>query len=160
MVRRLFQMVCGLGLLLALTLTQFGQGSQAAGAELDICGLVQAEELAALSRKTLFPTGQDSGCFWSLTPGGMAYLHIAVHDMHQPLRDYFFPELPSHVRLEYIDDLGDEGLMTVTEGTLGVVVIRKGQRVIQSAVTFLEIEPGSPKQQALWNIYRRILDRI
>jgi hypothetical protein len=41
-----------------------------------------------------------------------------------------------------------------------VIVIRKGDRVVQSSATFLDIEPGSAKQRVLWDIYRGILDRI
>jgi hypothetical protein len=48
----------------------------------------------------------------------------------------------------------------VVEGEVGVVVIRKGDRVLQSAATFLDIKPGSDQQQALWAIYRNILARM
>ena len=50
--------------------------------------------------------------------------------------------------------------MTVTEGSLGVIVIKKGDWVLQSAVVFLGIEPGSGRQAALWEVYRRILARL
>jgi hypothetical protein len=50
--------------------------------------------------------------------------------------------------------------MSVSEGTLGVVVIHKGDRVLQSAVTFLDIKPGGSKQQVLWPIYRDIVERM
>ena len=59
-----------------------------------------------------------------------------------------------------ISDLGDGGLMSVGEGELGVVVIRKGDRVLLSAVTFLDIKPGSKKQAVLWDIYRHILQQM
>lgn len=88
----------------------------------------------------------------------MAYLHIGLHESSIPLRDYFNKELSSTTTLESITDLGDEGLMSVAEGSLGVIVIRKGNRVLQSAATFLDIEPGSDKQRVLWEIYRTLLD--
>ena len=127
---------------------------------LDICGLVSSEQLAALHRKPLYPKSQENGCFWSREPGTMAYLHIGVHERFQPLRQYFHPQLSATTTLEPILDLGDEGLMSVVEGEIGVVVIRKGDRVLQSAATFLDIKPGSDQQQALWTIYRDVLARM
>jgi hypothetical protein len=129
-----------------------------AGEKLDVCGQVTGQQLAALSRKPLYPTPEENGCFWSQTPGGMAYLHIGLQESSIPLRDYFNKELSSATTLESITDLGDEGLMSVAEGSLGVIVIRKGNRVLQSAATFLDIEPGSDKQRVLWEIYRTLLD--
>ena len=126
----------------------------------DICGLVSSEQLAAVYRKPLYPTPQENGCYWSREPGAMAYLHIGVHDRSQPLRQYFNPQLSATTTLEPILDLGDEGLMSVVEGEIGVVVIRKGDRVLQSAATFLDIKPGSDQQQALWTIYRDVLARM
>ena len=127
---------------------------------LDICSLVSSEQLAALHRKPLFPKSQENGCYWSREPGTMAYLHIGVHERFQPLRQYFHPQLSATTTLEPILDLGDEGLMSVVEGEIGVVVIRKGDRVLQSAATFLDIKPGSDQQQALWTIYRDVLARM
>ena len=127
---------------------------------LDICGLVSSEQLAAVYRKPLYPTPQENGCYWSREPGAMAYLHIGVHDRSQPLRQYFNAQLSATTTLEPIIDLGDEGLMSVVEGEVGVVVIRKGDRVLQSAATFLDIKPGSDQQQALWTIYRDVLARM
>ena len=127
---------------------------------LDICSLVSSEQLAALHRKPLYPKSQENGCFWSREPGTMAYLHIGVHERFQPLRQYFHPQLSATTTLEPILDLGDEGLMSVVEGEIGVVVIRKGDRVLQSAATFLDIKPGSDQQQALWTIYRDVLARM
>ena len=127
---------------------------------LDICGLVSSEQLAAVYRKPLYPTPQENGCYWSREPGTMAYLHIGVHDRSQPLRQYFNPQLSATTTLEPILDLGDEGLMSVVEGEVGVVVIRKGDRVLQSAATFLDIKLGSDKQQVLWAIYRDVLERM
>ena len=127
---------------------------------LDICSLVSSEQLAAVYRKPLYPTPQENGCYWSREPGTMAYLHIGVHDRSQPLRQYFNPQLSATTTLEPILDLGDEGLMSVVEGEIGVVVIRKGDRVLQSAATFLDIKPGSDQQRALWAIYRDVLARM
>jgi hypothetical protein len=39
--------------------------------------------------------------------------------------------------------------MAVTEGSLGVIAIRKGEWVLQSAVTFPDIHPASEKQKVL-----------
>ena len=127
---------------------------------LDICGLVSSEQLAAVYRKPLYPTPQENGCYWSREPGAMAYLHIGVHDRSQPLRQYFNPQLSATTTLEPILDLGDEGMMSVVEGEIGVAVIRKGDRVLQSAATFLDIKPGSDQQRALWAIYRDVLARM
>ena len=127
---------------------------------LDICSLVSSEQLAVLHRKPLYPKSQENGCYWSREPGTMAYLHIGVHERFQPLRQYFHPQLSATTTLEPIIDLGDEGLMSVVEGEVGVVVIRKGDRVLQSAATFLDIKPGSDKQQVLWAIYRDVLARM
>lgn len=127
---------------------------------IDVCGQVSAEQLAALYRKPLYPTTQENGCFWSLKPGAMAYLHIGVHERQRALRDYFNKELSPQVQLVPITDLGDEGLMTVTEGSLGVIVIRKGSRVLQSAATFLDIEPNSKQHKVLWEIYRQVLAKM
>jgi len=143
---------------LFLTVTPFT--ALAAGGDLDICHQVTAEQLAALYRKTLYPTAETNGCFWSEKPGGMADLDIRIRDAGQPLRSYFNKNLSSSVKLVKITNLGDEGLMSVSEGTLGVVVIRKGKKVLQSAATFLDVAPGSKKQTALWDIYRRILKQL
>ena len=126
----------------------------------DICSLVSSEQLAALHRKPLYPKSHENGCYWSREPGTMAYLHIGVLESTQPLRQYFHPQLSATTTLEPIIDLGDEGLMSVVEGEIGVVVIRKGDRVLQSAATFLDIKPGSDQQQALWTIYRDVLARM
>ena len=74
--------------------------------------------------------------------------------------EYYNKNLLASVKLEKINGIGDEGLVNVSEGTLGVVVIRKGKLVLQSAVTFLDIKPGSKKQAILWDIYRRIVQQL
>jgi hypothetical protein len=134
--------------------------ARAADSTLDICALVSSEQLAAVYRKPLYPTPSDNGCFWSLEPGTMAYLDIGVHERYQPLRQYFNQQLSSQTTLEPITDLGDEGLMSVVDGEVGVVIIRKGDRVLRSAATFLDIEVGSDKQQRLWAIYRAVVERM
>jgi hypothetical protein len=130
------------------------------GGDIDICKQVSAEQLKQLYHKPLFPTASTDACFWSEKPGGMADMDIQVHDVNGPLRDYFDESFGPKAKLVKISDLGDEGLMSVGEGTLGVVVIRKGKQVLQSAVTFLDIEPGSEQQTVLWDIYRKILEQM
>jgi hypothetical protein len=147
--------VLALGLALPLT----ARPAPAAD-KIDICSLVSEADLAKLHRKKLYPNPDNNGCYWSLKPKAMAYLHIAIRRPGKPLRKYFNANLPGHVKLVEIKDLGDGGLMSVSEGSLGVVVIKKGGQVLQSAVTFLDIEPGSKKQKALWDIYRRILAKL
>lgn len=131
-----------------------------ATATLDVCSLATDKELALLSHKPLFPTPQERGCFWSRSPGAMAYLHISVQEHSKPLRNYFNKDLAATTQLVAITDLGDEGLMSVVEGSLGVIVIRKGKQVVVSAATFLDIEQGSATQQALWDIYRRLVAQL
>jgi len=130
------------------------------GGEIDICKQVSAGQLKKLYRKHLYPTAYDNHCMWSERPHGMADLDIKVQDARGPLRAYFVKPLPSRIKLVKISDLGDGGLMSVGEGELGVVVIRKGDRVLLSAVTFLDIKPGSKKQAVLWDIYRHILQQM
>jgi len=126
----------------------------------DICRQVTAEKLSKLYRKPLYPSEHSHGCMWSKKPGGMAYLDINVHEYHKDIRQYFNKEMPSHIKLEKITDLGDDGLMTVVEGCLGMIVVKKRNRVMQSAVTFLDIKPESDKQKVLWDIYRNVLKRL
>jgi hypothetical protein len=90
----------------------------------------------------------------------MAYLDIQYHKYRKDLREYFNEQLSDNVALEKIADLGDGGLMTVVDGSLGVIVIRKGDLVLQSAAIFLDIELGSDQQKVLWDIYREILKRL
>jgi hypothetical protein len=130
------------------------------GGQIDICKQISAGQLKQLYRKKLYPTAYDNECFWSEQPGGMAEIDIKVRDADQPLRDYFAKPLPSRFKLVKITDLGDGGLMTVGEGAIGVVVIRKGSRVLQSSPGFLDIAPGSKKQTVLWDVYRHILSQM
>lgn len=132
----------------------------AADQSLNICKQVSNEQLNLLYKKPLIPKESERGCFWSKDPGGMAYFDINIHKYRQELRSYFNKDLPTHVKLEKVTGLGEEGLMTLTEGSLGVIVIRKGDWVLQSAVTFLDIEPGSQKHKCLWDIYRAILETL
>ena len=128
--------------------------------DINICSLVSAEQLAGIYKKKLFPTEQRRSCFWSEEPGTMAYLQIGYHTKKKELRQYFHKELPSHVKLEEIKDLGDGGLMGVTNGHLEVIVINKKNLVLKSTVTFLDIEPGSKQHKQLWEIYRTILNEL
>ena len=130
------------------------------GGDINVCKQVGAGQLKKLYRKHLYPTAYDNHCMWSEMPHGMADLDIKVQDARGPLRAYFVDPLPSRIKLVKISDLGDGGLMSVGEGELGVVVIRKGDRVLLSAVTFLDIKPGSKKQAVLWDIYRHILQQM
>jgi hypothetical protein len=123
----------------------------------DYCALASKDDLAKLYRKPLFASAEDNGCMWSETKGGMADLELHVQDSQGKLRDYFATDLPSNVKLVDITDLGDSGMMSVTDGSIGVVVIRKGNKDLQSAATFLDIKPGSDAQKVLWQIYGRAL---
>lgn len=125
----------------------------------DYCALASKDELAKLYRKPLYPTATGHGCMWSEKPGGMADLSLDVRDYQSKIRTYFPTALPKNVKLVDIKDLGDSGLMTVVDGELGVIVARKGNRVLQSAATFLDIKPGSEGQKILWRIYGRALDQ-
>ncbi|MGD9123983.1 MAG: hypothetical protein PVG60_02760 [Desulfarculaceae bacterium] len=127
---------------------------------INICKLVSADEIAKLYRKKLVPNQEAKGCYWSKKPNSMAYLHIGVHKYRRELRKYFSEKIPPHVQLKEIKDLGDGGYMTIAEGALGVIVVKKGNHVLQSAVTFLDIKPGSDKHKLLWKIYKRILDKL
>ncbi|MGA8259318.1 MAG: hypothetical protein WB783_03810 [Arenicellales bacterium] len=132
----------------------------ASGGDIDICKQVSAAQLKMLHRKRLYPTAYENECLWSEQPGGMALIDIKVRDAELPLRDYFANPLPSRFKLVKITDLGDDGLMTVGEGTLGVVAIRKGKRILLSSPGFLDIAPKSKKQTVLWDIYRDILKQM
>lgn len=87
-------------------------------------------------------------------------MDIHAQDVSRPRRDYFHNSLPSRVKLVKITDIGDEGLMSMSESELGVVVIRKHKRVLQSALTFLETKPGSKRQAVLWDVCRDILKQM
>lgn len=128
--------------------------------EIDVCKQMSQAQLRKLYRKHLYPKAYDNECMWSETPGGMAELDIKVRDAYLPLRDYFAKPLPSRFKLVKIRDLGDKGMMTVGEGTIGVVAIFKGKRVLLSSPGFLDIKPGSKKQAVLWEVYRKILKKM
>jgi hypothetical protein len=127
--------------------------------EIDYCAEVSDETLAKLHEKKLFSAAMPNGCMWSEKPDGIADFSFSINESEQELRDYFNAELSPGVELVEITDLGDSGLMTLVEGEIGVVVIRKGDKVLQSAATFLDIAPGTEQQTVLWDIYRRALDR-
>jgi hypothetical protein len=139
--------------------TQTKENGAKAEKPVDYCALAGKDDLATLYRKPLYPTATDNGCMWSEEPGGMADLSMSVLDYQRKLRTYFTTDLPDNVKLVEITDLGDSGLMTVVDGTLGVIVVRKGNHVLQSAATFLDIKPGSEAQKVLWQIYGRALGR-
>jgi len=124
--------------------------------KLDICK-TGASQIPKLYRKHLYPNPYEDECYWSEKPGGMATIDIKVRDVDKQLRDYFDKPLPSRIKLVKIKNLGDRELMTVAEGTVGVVAIIKGKRVLLSSPLFLDIAPGSKKQAILWDIYKKIL---
>jgi hypothetical protein len=126
----------------------------------NVCEQVSAKQLAALSRIKLFPSEQENGCQWSKKPGDMAYFQIGVIESQENLRGYFQKELPPNFELDKINDLGDRGLMTASEGYLSVIAIRKGDWVLISTVNFLNIKHGSGKQKILWDIYGGILQKL
>lgn len=133
---------------------------QAKNINIDICNQVSTEQLTKLYRKQLYSTKNNNGCYWSEKPGSMAYFDIGLHKQYKDLREYWNKELSSNITLEKITDLGDDGLMAVSEGDLGVIIIRKNKWILRSAVTFLDIEPGTEKHKVLWDIYRGILKNI
>lgn len=137
-----------------------GYSTAATASEINVCKQVSAAQLKKLYHKHLYPKAFDNECMWSETPGGMAEIDIKVRDADQSLRDYFAKPLPSRFKLVKITDLGDEGMMTVGEGTIGVVAIRKGKQVLLSSPGFLDIKPGSKKQAVLWDVYRKILKKM
>lgn len=141
-------------------LVGFPATSVGSSGELDVCSQVSAEQLKALYHKRLYANAFTNECNWSEDPGGMAYMNIQVRDTTRPLREYFAKPLPSRIKLVKITDLGDEGLMSVGEGTLGIVAVRKGKHELLSAVTFLDIKPNSKRQVVLWDIYRDVLKRM
>jgi hypothetical protein len=127
--------------------------------EIDYCALVSADALAQLHDKPLYAKATGNGCMWSEKPDGMAYLDFNIHEYRREPREYFDAEPPSHVRLVEVTDLGEGGWMTVSDAGLGVVVVRKGDRVLQSAATFLDVKPGSEQHEVLWEIYRQALEQ-
>ena len=126
----------------------------------NVCEQVSAKQLATLYRKKLFPSEQENGCLWSKNPGGMAYFQIGVIESQKNLRDYFQKEIPPNFTLKKINDLGNRGLMTASEGYLAVIVIREGDWVLISTVNFLNIKHGGEKQKILWGICRGILQKL
>ena len=132
----------------------------AEGINLNVCEQVSDEQLAAIYPKKLFPTEQERGCQWSNKPGGIPYLQIGVIESQKILRDYFHKEIPPDFELKKIKDLGDRGLMTVSEGYLAIIVIREGDWVLISTVDSLYIKQGGEKHKYLWNIYRGILQKL
>lgn len=134
--------------------------SYADEANFNVCKRVSDKQLATIYSKKLFPTEQEGGCQWSNKPGGMAYFQIGVIKSQKNLREFFQKEIPPNFFLKKINDLGDRGLMTVSEGYLAIIVIREGDWVLISTVNFLYIKHGGEKQQYLWDIYRGILKNL
>ncbi|MFN3313815.1 MAG: hypothetical protein ACK46Q_10140 [Hyphomonas sp.] len=136
----------------------------ARGADLsiDVCEIVTEADLdviaAARRDKVVHATGGTNRCMWAEREDGMAYFSIQVGVSDRDIRASFPETFPDHVELVEIRDLGDAGYMTVTEGSIGNVVIRKGNRVLDSGAVFLDIAPGSDAHDRLWDIYRRVLN--
>ncbi len=147
----------------ALILAACGDASlYDADLDINVCERVTEADLdiiaAAQRSKVVHATGGTNRCMWAESEGAMAYLDIAVAISDRNVRAFFSENFPDHVQLVEIRDLGDGGYMTVTEGRIGNVAIRKGNRVLTSAAVFLDIEPGSAAHDRLREVYRRILD--
>ena len=127
---------------------------------INVCSLVSSEQLSGIYKKELFPTELRGGCFWSEEPGAMAFFQVGYYKNRKDLRNYFSKELPSHVTLQEINDLGDGGLMSVNRGHLEVIVIKKNNLVLKSTVSFMDIVPDSKQHKNLWDIYRTILEEL
>lgn len=130
------------------------------GIDVNVCKQVSDAQLAAIYPRTLFPTEQKSGCQWSNNPGGRTYFQIGVIESQKNLRDFFHKEIPPGFNLKRINDLGDRGLMTVSEGILNVVVVREGNWVLISTADLLYIKNGGQRQKMLWDIYLKILENF
>lgn len=126
--------------------------------DFDLCALADDPLLTRIHARPLHANRSGSGCSWSERPDGMSYLDINVHAYRRELRSYFPESMGDGFELRAVTGLGDEGLMTVTEGSVGVVVVRRGNRVLHSAPVFLRIEPDSDRQAALWELYGKALD--
>ena len=69
-------------------------------------------------------------------------------------------------KLEIFEPLDNDALTDLTllldlkNIPVDKVVVKKGDWVLQSAVIFLDIEPGSEKQKVLWDIYRGVLEKL
>lgn len=137
------------------------QAAPASELNMDVCALVSEDDLdviaAARRDKVVHETPGSNRCMWSERENGMAYFSIQLTVSDRDIRAGFPETFPDHVQLVEIRDLGDAGYMTVTEGNIGNVMIRKGNRVLDSGAVFLDIEPGSEAHERLWDIYRRLL---
>lgn len=150
----------------ALLLTACGgdssQGAGGADLSIDVCEIVTEADLdviaAAQRSNVVHATSGPNRCMWSAREDSMAYFSIQIANSDRDIRADFAESFPDHVELVEIRDLGDAGYMTVTEGSIGNVVLRKDNRVLDSSAVFLDIEPGSEAQDQLWDIYRRILN--
>lgn len=138
------------------------QAARGADLSIDVCEIVTEADLDVISAarrdKVVHVTPGTNRCMWAERENGMAYFNIQVVLSDRDIRASFPDTFPDHVELVEIRDLGDAGYMTVTEGSIGNVVIRKGSRVLDSGAVFLDIEPGSEAHDRLWDIYRRVLN--
>ncbi len=135
----------------------------AANVSIDVCAVVTEEDLdiIAAARRDKVAVASDMGgsnrCLWAEKEFGTSYFDIAIAPGDRDLRSLFPETLPSHVQLVEIRDVADGGYMTVTEDSIGNIAIRKGGLVLNSGVVFLDIEPGSPQHERLFEVFRRLL---
>ncbi|MCB2186651.1 MAG: hypothetical protein KQJ78_09555 [Deltaproteobacteria bacterium] len=130
---------------------------------IDVCGLYAPAEVSQLfgkKKKTFEPHAEGRGCYWTKPGEIMALWHVGYQETDMPVRDFFFKDLPPQVKLAPVPGLGEEALMSVSEGTLGVVAARKGKYVVTSAATFLDIKPGSEREKLLMEFLHRVLDKL
>lgn len=125
-----------------------------------VCEIVDSGQLAALYASKLYPSQQENGCRWSVTPDGKAFFQIGVIESHKNLRQFFEKKIPLDYRLKKITDLGDRGLFTESGGYFSVIAIRDGNWVLISTVDLLYIKPGDTRQTVLWDIYRNVLKNL
>ena len=125
-----------------------------------VCSMVSPRQLAALYSTALAPRRQANGCRWSDAPDGTAIFQIGLIQSSKNLRQFFEKQIPVNYRLRKTDDLGDRGLYTESRGYLSVIAIREGSWVLISTVDLLYIKQGDERQTVLWDIYRKILQRL
>lgn len=151
-------------LLIAACGNETAQAARNADLNIDVCEAVTEADLdiiAAARRDKVVHAdslGNANRCMWAENEQGMAYLDINLAISDRDIRANFSETFPDHVELVEIRDLGDAGYMTVTEGRIGNVAIRKDKRVLNSSVVFLDIKPGSEAHDRLWDVYRRLLE--
>ena len=125
-----------------------------------VCGMVSPRQLTALYPTALYPRQEANGCRWSDAPDGTAIFQIGLIESSRNLRQFFEKQIPANYRLRKISDLGDRGLFTESQGYLSVIAVREGGWVLISTVDLLYIKPADERQYVLWDLYRKILQRL